>query len=261
MVAGRLVHRGLRTFLIATAGFLPLALLAQAPARGAHASVPEPSWSKDIQGYWVALITENWRMRMVTPAKGDYAGIPVTAAAVTLADSWDPAADTARGQQCRSYGAAAIMMRPERLHITWQDSRQTLQMDIDAGTQTRVFHFGAGRAPPDMAPSWQGYSAAAWVSRATPGYGRAPPGTSYLQVTTTHMLPGYLRENGVPYSANAVLTEDYDLTEVSDEETYMVDTTSVRDTTYLEYPLLLSAIFKKQSDATGWAPTPCSATW
>src|SRR5262249_56410905 len=30
----------------------------------------------DITGYWVSIVTEDWRWRMVTPAKGDFASIP-----------------------------------------------------------------------------------------------------------------------------------------------------------------------------------------
>src|SRR5450631_782245 len=73
----------------------------------------------DLTGYWVSVITQVWRFRMVTPAKGDYASVPLTAAALSAADAWDPAKDEAAGEQCRSYGAPAVMRNPERLHITW----------------------------------------------------------------------------------------------------------------------------------------------
>ena len=52
----------------------------------------------DLTGYWVSYVTENWRYRMVTPAKGEYRRIPVSPAAVPIINAWDPAADTARGQ-------------------------------------------------------------------------------------------------------------------------------------------------------------------
>ena len=38
---------------------------AAAPA-AAKASAPV-----DLTGYWVSLVTEDWRWRMITPAKGD----------------------------------------------------------------------------------------------------------------------------------------------------------------------------------------------
>src|SRR5712691_10610985 len=90
----------------------------------------------DLTGYWVSVITQNWRLRMVVPPRGDYIGIPLNEASKKIADAWDPAKDEAAGNQCKGYNAAIIMTQPERLHLTWQDAN-TLRMDIDAGTQTR----------------------------------------------------------------------------------------------------------------------------
>src|SRR5213596_3235123 len=115
----------------------------------------------DITGYWVSYVTENWRYRMVTPAKGEYRRIPVSPAALPFINNWDPAADERAGNQCKSYGAGAIMSVPGRLHITWQDA-DTLRLDTDAGTQTRLFRFSARAAAPatTLPPSWQGDSIA-----------------------------------------------------------------------------------------------------
>src|SRR5438477_10057124 len=75
----------------------------------------------DFTGYWVSVVTEDWRWRMVTPIKGDFASIPLTPAARVVGNAWDPAKDEAAGEQCRSYGAPAIMRIPGRLHINWAD--------------------------------------------------------------------------------------------------------------------------------------------
>ena len=111
----------------------------------------------------MSLITNNWRFRMVPPAKGDYAGIPISMAGKKIADAWDPAQDEATGNQCKHYGAASIMYQPTRLHITWQDDN-TLRIDTDAGTQTRVFQFGKPAAAPGKR-TWQGNSVAIWEAR------------------------------------------------------------------------------------------------
>ncbi len=132
----------------------------------------QPAPPVDMTGYWVSVITQDWRLRMVTPARGDYLGIPLTAEAKKVADTWDPVKDEATGNQCKSYGAAGIMNLPERLHITWQDAN-TLRMDIDAGTQTRLFHFGSWM--PAGNPTLQGESVASWVARRGP---EIPPSTS-----------------------------------------------------------------------------------
>src|SRR5205823_2355392 len=99
----------------------------------------------DLTGYWVSYVTENWRYRMVTPAKGEYRRIPSSRAALPIINAWDPAADERAGNQCKSYGAGNIMSVPGRLHITWQDA-DTLKIETDAGMQTRLFHFAPGTA-------------------------------------------------------------------------------------------------------------------
>ena len=104
----------------------------QAPVSTARADAPI-----DVTGYWVSVVTQDWRWRMVTPAKGDYASIPITLEAKKAGDNWDPARDEAAGEQCKAYGAAALMAVPTRLRITWQDAN-TLKVDTDAGTQTGI---------------------------------------------------------------------------------------------------------------------------
>jgi hypothetical protein len=106
----------------------------------------------DLTGMWVSIITEDWRWRMRTPPKGDYASLPLTDAAIKVADSWDPAKDAAAGEQCRAFGGGAIMRMPGRIRIAWSDDT-TLKVETEAGTQTRAFAFGAVQAGE---PSWQG---------------------------------------------------------------------------------------------------------
>src|SRR5262249_33121345 len=106
----------------------------------------------DLTGYWVSLVTEDWRHRMFTPPKGDYESVPLSAAGRGRADAWDPVKDEAAGEQCRAYGAAGVMRLPTRLHITWQDDT-TLKLETDAGTQTRMLSFGA---PQGNGGDWQG---------------------------------------------------------------------------------------------------------
>jgi hypothetical protein len=73
------------------------------------------------------------------------------------------------------------------------------------------------------------------------------------------MRPGYLRKNGVPYSADAVLTEYFDRFDIPNGDSLLVVTTEVNDPVYLTEPFWTSTHFKKQSDASGWNPSPCSA--
>ena len=219
----------------------------------------------DLTGQWVSVVTEDWRWRMVTPPKGDYASIPITPAAKQVADRWDPARDEANGEQCKSYGAAAIMRVPGRLRITWQDDN-TLKVETDAGTQTRLLHFDA-RTVPAVRPTWQGLSVAEWevpTARGRRGEGAptdARPKFGNLKVVTTHMRSGYLRKNGVPYSADAILTEYWDVYTARNRDQWLVITTSVIDPSYLQQPWLTTPNFKREPEGSKWDPTPCSTRW
>ena len=137
-----------------SAGLKPRPTNAQAQASA------RDSAAIDLTGYWVSYVTENWRYRMVTPAKGEYRRIPASPAALPLINAWDPAADEKAGNQCKSYGAAAIMNVPGRLRISWQDAN-TLRIDTDAGTQTRRLQFSTTAAKATAA-SGQGDSKASW---------------------------------------------------------------------------------------------------
>jgi hypothetical protein len=232
----------------------------QAPPATPRAAAPV-----DFTGYWVSVVTEDWRWRMVTPPKGDFASIPFNPDGRKVGDMWDPAKDEAAGEQCRAYGAPGIMRRPGRLHITWQDDN-TLRIDTDEGTQTRLFHFD-GKPAANGERTWQGYSAANWekgprgTGTPSPGLGAVRVGTQgrSLEVVTTQLRPGYLRKNGAPYSQGALVREFYDLSKEPNGDTWFVVTTVVEDPTYLTEPFVTSTNFKKQADATGFNPTPCTA--
>ena len=220
----------------------------------------------DLTGYWVTIITPDWRERMVPPAKGDYLAVPITAAAQKIADAWDPAKDEAAGEQCRSYGAPAINATPTRLHITWQDDN-TLKVETDYGMQTRLFHFGNWK-PPAGPVTWQGDSIAMWelTGPAVLGAGGNRGGDparrfGNLKVTTTHVRPGYFRKNGIPYSANVRMTEYWDLfTDPSGTQRMMI-TQQIEDPEYLFRTWITTYNFKKEPDGSKWDPTPCSARW
>jgi len=259
----------------------PILLMAALAVRaGAQQATPKAAAPIDLTGYWVSLITEDWRTRMLTAPKGDYYSIPLNAAGRKVADTWDAAKDIAAGKQCMSYGAAAIMRVPGRLHITWQDD-YTLKIETDAGKQTRLLYLRPvhGFIPP---PSAQGISVGQWQTPQstrdytskisgrdanTPGFpgifngeDQKPPDTrklgGTLKVATTNLQPGYLRNNGVPYSERTVLTEYYDLHKRKGAD-YLVITQSVDDPQYLDVPWVTSNHFRREPDGFKWDPRPC----
>ena len=221
-------------------------------------SSPRAAAPFDPAGYWSSLITQNWRLRMVPPARGDYIGIPISVAGKKAADAWDQAKDEAAGNRCKAYGAPGLMNLPTHLRIAWQDD-STLRVDTDYGTQTRLLHFGNWTPPEPRKRSWQGNSVAVWASRRG-GRGGAPS-ARYLRITTTDLLAGYLRKNGVPYGESASLLEYVDLFREPNGAAIIVWTAVVNDPVNLETPYIVSSQFKRQADGSRWDPTPCSAGW
>jgi hypothetical protein len=103
-------------------------------------------------------------------------------------------------------------------------------------------------------PSWQGNSAAAWEVAGGRG---ARAGN--LKVVTTGMRAGYLRKNGPPVSANAVVTEYWHRLNEPNGDSWLIVTTLVEDPTYLQQPFIVSTHFKREPDASKFVPTPCTA--
>jgi hypothetical protein len=235
----------------------------QGPGPGGQrppAQTPKAAALLDLTGYWVSIIDDEWRWRMMTPAKGDFSFVPLNPEGRRVGGLWDPAKDETDGNQCRAFAAAGIMHLPERLHITWADDR-TLEIDADAGMQKRLLHFDGSKWNGGE-PDWQGDSVASWEKQAQArGFGglmRVPPSPNAgsMQVVTTHMRPGYLRKNGVPYSGNAVLTEYFDRIQL-DDEPYLVVTGVVEDPQYLTARFITTEQFKLEPDGSKWNPTPC----
>lgn len=233
----------------------------------------------DLTGYWVSLVTEDWRYRMLTAPKGDYYSIPLTPEARKIADAWEAKRDIAEGKQCLAYGAPAILRQPGRVHITWENDN-TLKLEMDAGKQTRRFFFGV-KSKKAQEATLQGSSIAQWQTPQstrfytsklsaqdpnTPGFsGQTPRGApprdarklgGTLKVVTTNLSPGYLRNNGVPYSVNAVLTEYYDIHADAGQQ-YLVVTSIVEDPQYLYVPWVVSNHFRREADGAKWDPQPC----
>jgi len=227
----------------------------QGGARGQAPQTARAAAPMDLTGYWVSIVTEDWRFRMITAPKGDFASIPTNPAGVQAGQQWDPAKDEAAGEQCKSYGAAAIMRVPGRIRLNWENDT-TLKVETDAGQQTRLFRFGESQ-PPAEPSTWQGNSVASW--EVSGGRRGGPPTGGSLKVVTTGLRPGYLRKNGYPYSEKTTVTEYYDRTNEPNGDTWLIITTIVNDPVYLAQEFVTSTHFKKQADGNGWNPQPCSA--
>jgi hypothetical protein len=256
-------------FAVLLAATLPILAMAQiVDGRGGGRGNQPPKSPKagapvDFTGTWVSPVTEDWRWRMVTPLKGDSASVPVNEASRKIIEAWDPAKDEAAGQQCKAYGAPALLRIPGRLKISWVDDN-TLKIESDEGSQTRLLHFNA--TPPAKAePSWQGFSVANWerpiLAPEGSGLGVVRVGNNgrSLEVRTTQLRPGYLRKNGVPYGAATQLTEYFDRHDGPGDMKWFTVTTVVDDPEYLTVPFVTSTDYRKEPDESKWAPAPCTA--
>jgi hypothetical protein len=272
----------------------PGAASAQQPVPGAGPAIYQRLAPVNLAGNWVSVVTEDWDIRMIPPAKGDFIGLPLNPAGQKAGNAWDAAKETP-ADVCKAYAAPALLRMPGRLKINWQDSGNTLQIEADAGQQTRLLHF-TGEEPKSEA-GWQGYSAAKWeyaggfdpaaaamAAAAAPaaGEGRGPDGGGAagggrggrpgrpgrgrattaqggaLQVVTTHLKPGYLRKNGVPFSKEAVLTEYFNVHADPYGADWLIVTTIVHDPNYLLSDYITSTNFKREPDDSKWRPRPCA---
>ncbi len=230
------------------------ALMAR-PAAQQPARTPRTTAPYDITGYWVSVVTEDWRWRMTTPEKGDFISIPLSDEGRKVAFAWDPKTEGS----CKAYGAAGLLHIPTRLNISWQGD-DVLKVESDAGAQTRLLRFAAKAMPAAPgARSLQGLSIAEWEPLGPAGVGRAggAPPPRALKVTTTNLLEGWLRKNGVPYSDQTTLVEHWDRTAFPNGDVWLTVSQYVSDPKYLTGEYTTSMHFKREADGSKFKPAPC----
>src|SRR5580698_1586324 len=104
---------GSAPLLIVASGLALVALLAadvsagqrgaQPPAQPQPARTAKSASPIDLTGYWVSVVTEDWRWRMLTPSRGDFASVPMNDEGRRVADTWNLAKDEAAGLACKPY--------------------------------------------------------------------------------------------------------------------------------------------------------------
>jgi hypothetical protein len=252
----------------------------------------------DLTGTWVSIVTEDWAVRMITPPKGDFESLPLTRAAQDVANRFDIVQAEASGRACEAYGAPALLRIPGRVRIAWQDadtlkidtdageqtrllhfvappaapapSRQGLSLaqwqyangfdPVRAAAATPAADAGRG-APGAPAGRGAGGAAPRGGGGGGGGRGRGPalaPTGGKLKVVTTDLAPGLLRKNGVPYGANAQVTEYFNFLTEPNGTQWLIVTTAIHDPDNLVVDYITSTNFRREPDDSKWRPQPCS---
>jgi len=198
----------------------------------------------DPSGEWENRFHEDEPERVPGPEIGDYLGLPINDAARLRGDTWVATLLELPENQCRPHpsdyawrGPALLRIWKEvdpqtqkliayHTHISWQSPEQTIYMDDRPH-------------PPPYAPhTWQGFSTGKWQG-------------DTLTVTTDHLKEGWIRRNGIPRSANAVVT-----TYFLRHGDYLTVAVLIFDPAYLTEPFIRTTDFVSAPQQQ-LAPYPC----
>ena len=218
----------------------------QGPPPTAQAQAPF-----DMTGYWVSVVTEDWRWRMLTPPKGDYASVPLNAEGATRRrpvgsrqgqGGRQSVLGIRRRRRCCASRCAFTSPGRMRTRSSWK------RIPV---SRPACFHFTPIRqlpvnAPGRGAPLHGGHKQAQSEGSASAARGGSLAGGN-LRVTTTNMRAAYLRKNGVPYSEDAVLTEYFNRHDEPNGDQWITVTRVVEDPKYLTMPFITSESFKKRT--------------
>lgn len=213
----------------------------------------------DITGYWVSVVSEDWRWRMLDAEPGDALnGIPLNQAGRELAEAW---VSEDGMQSCLTFGGAGIIRYPGRLHIDWEDD-DTLRIDFSAGEQTRLLHFNNESTQESSASSLQGDTRANWYKeRQTRGLGFGGPVRSFdggnLRSVTSNLQAAFLQRNGIPYSNQATIEDFYKVIDAPNGDRWLIITSVVTDPVYLQQHWITSTNFKYEENGDNWNPISC----
>ena len=199
----------------------------------------------DFSGEWAPRIYEDQPERVPGPELGDYLGIPVNDAARMRADTWQGSIQTLPEWQCRPHGGFYIWRGPSNLKITKEIDPVTRQITAFHAEWLRsvdnpIYLDGRPRPSENAPHTWGGFATGKWDG-------------DMLTISVTHLKENYVRRNGLPLSDQAKVTEHWI------RHGNWLTVMTIAEDVYLTEPFVTSTNFKKQADAAGFNPTPCSA--
>lgn len=195
----------------------------------------------DIAGHWDqpnlaggGQFSEETQDRGGGPDLGDFAGLPINAAARFKASTYSPSWLTVPEHQCIPHPSTYAYRSPGALSIVPSYDPVTERL-----TAYRVYgSYGLGRTiwmdgrdrPADNAPrTWEGFSLGRWDG-------------DRLIVETTHVRTGFLRRNGIVHSDSARMIEHF-----MRRENVLTIVTAVDDPLYLDEPFVRSSDYRRNT--------------
>ena len=182
----------------------------------------------DLAGEWGARQLEDQPHRAPGPELGDYAGLPVNAAARQKAETWDASILSQPERQTQPHPAQYSLRGGGGPNLTISKVNDPITEQLIAyriqglyGRADRVVWLDGRKHPSDFTEhTWDGFSTGVWDGDA-------------LVVTTTHMKQGVIQRNGVATSPYGVMTEH-----VFRHGQYLTIFTSINDPVFLEEPFV-----------------------
>ncbi len=191
----------------------------------------------DLVGEWAIRINEDSTYRSNRFLLGDHTGLPLNDAARQKADTWDASTLSLREHQTKPFGAP-IAMRSGVSNLLIQKVMDPVTQTLRAytiegmyGRPDRVIWMDGRPHPSEYAEhTWDGFSTGVLKG-------------NQLVVTTTHMKPDKIQRNGVPYSFEAKMTEQF-----IRHGDFLTLVTVIEDPIYLDEPLVRTTQWVRSYD-------------
>jgi hypothetical protein len=207
---------------------------------------PQPAAAQSlVDGYWNPLLHQDGWAYAGGPDQADFAGMPITPAALTVAQTWEPGQAMLPSLQCAPFNA---LYGPRSLSINrfWEtrdpytNQQATIETQMGFAALHRVIHMLPRPAPKPWAQhSWEGYSTGKWVGN--------------VLWVHTEKLKQYSTRVGQPFSDKASMDERFfrygDL---------LVDVMMISDPPYLSRPWIYSKLYYRVPNGN-IDPYPCTA--
>ncbi len=232
------------------------------PPRSGKAAAPV-----DFTGYWVSVISEDWRWRMVTPIKGDFASVPLNAEGQRVGNHVGPGQRRSRGaglQELRSCRADA-RSRARPYHLGGRQHSEARGRFRHADPPISLHRQDArepgGKLAGVLRCELGARAARVWKSPTRFRFSQpeAAPKDGLWKWSRLICRRVICARTARLTAPPRRLEEYFDYHKEPNGDEWFTVTTIVNDPVYLSGPFITSSDFKKQRDAAGWDPSPCTA--